>query len=58
MFKFLNDCLVQTLNEEDLKEAHRKFDGSTILHAAIAAEHFGGNLFSSTCHFYLICLFQ
>lgn len=41
MFKFLNDCLVQTLNEEDLKEAHRKFDGSTILHAAIAAEHFG-----------------
>lgn len=41
MFKFLDDRLVQTLKDEDLKMAHKKFDGSTILHAAIAAEHFG-----------------
>uniref|UniRef100_A0A175YNU0 PGG domain-containing protein n=1 Tax=Daucus carota subsp. sativus TaxID=79200 RepID=A0A175YNU0_DAUCS len=40
MFKFLNECLVRTLDNVELERAHRKFDGSTILHAAIAAEHF------------------
>lgn len=58
MFKFLDDCLVQTLEVEDLKEAHRKFDGSTILHAAIAAEHFGVEiLFRLLASFCLFCLF-
>ncbi|KAL8110421.1 hypothetical protein AgCh_026224 [Apium graveolens] len=40
MFKFLSGCIVKDFDEEKLKKYHRKFDGSTVLHAAIAAEHF------------------
>ncbi|WOG82024.1 hypothetical protein DCAR_0101183 [Daucus carota subsp. sativus] len=41
IFKFLSGCIVKDFDTEELEKYHQKFDGSTVLHAAIAAEHFG-----------------
>lgn len=41
MFKLFDDKLKRTWGDEKAKECHKKGDGSTILHAAIDAEHFG-----------------